>query len=1108
MKEILDKMAFMAILTAFSLAYADEPVEFRLPKMRTTPIIDGRIGSDEWKDAVGGFGFCAYPSDVVGPVPISFFLGRTKDRLFIAARRAVGPAGVGNLIAGRKQAEDVMADDNFEFVFVGDRLAAMPDFMHVIVNAAGDSLADASFNGKKTSWIPKSIKTKSIVEKGVWEFEFSILLSELAFDKTLDDRHAIRICHTFHNVGNRTGYQSSVRPNEDLFFTAQRTIPIAFDDAAPATQLLVGECESSRWRVSMQLTNPTAKPMKLEVWIEGHPADSQPGGIQQVVNLSPRESRMLPVEGPIIGDERVEVFSEVKGVGDGKRFRYRRICWYPNAPAPEWVSDENAGKKVKFNFAYYPSYDKMRLRADVSELKKKVASVHVVLFDAVGAKLGETDVLVNKNAVADKIWDVPDLKAATLRSGNGGYRLNISVPGDDFTDNREFRRDVFEWEGYKGGLSEKIPEPYKPVEYAEDHVRTLLKDHRVDAKTGLWRQVTALGKDILAGPMKLIWENPSNAKQAKSVSESWDVDGVMVWRLELAPGRYGKLRLEIPLKSERAKLFHACEYKLRHNIAGSVPEGRGLVWDSSQLASKNGIIGDYRPYVWIGGPLRGLAVFGENDKGWIVNQSTNEKKAIHCQEIYRDADGTVRLVLNLIQKSCQVSEPRVIRIGFQATPTKPMEENWRSVDIGTLLGTCKNWGSHQSCDSVRPYTGTDEFFRKMGEARQTGKTDEDYIKRAIEECVALGGKDAATQEKLRKNYGIHFRIGMRESASRFRNESKRLVFYTNARGIHLGSPEGNTFCDEWLRTEFCNRPYRYPETDSYGLDPNSTFRDYAAFWWEKMIATGACDYLYWDCVYCSGNTDLVGTDAYRVENGDVQPASGIFNQRAIVRRGAVLQAEHGWIAHRNWVHMTNGAFAPICSFAGVNYDWESLSGDTPLQERYSREYIQAETIGRQFGNKVAVMGYFATKDPESEKLKWLERTGTGACLTHELIWRRVKVWRDAKSKLDKCIGYNVAGTKVWNYWDEDVEFPASISGGKNASLALARDGKAVIVVSDWDNGGAYEMAPNTAILGIPADFRAINLETGEELAVADGKVKFALKKYDYVMVSLSAKGGE
>ena len=207
--------------------------------------------------------------------------------------------------------------------------------------------------------------------------------------------------------------------------------------------------------------------------------------------------------------------------------------------------------------------------------------------------------------------------------------------------------------------------------------------------------------------------------------------------------------------------------------------------------------------------------------------------------------------------------------------------------------------------------------------------------------------------------------------------------------------------------------------------------------------------------------------------------------------------------------MTNTALAPVLSFAGMNYDWEDTAGDMPLQERYSRECIQAQSIGRQFGNQVAVMGYFATKDPNSEKLKWLHRTGTGVCLTHELQWYRVKEWREIHGRLVDW-GYRLPTTRVWNYWDEDVPLPVDVKGGVAAALAMAKaGGEALVVVSDFESGGDYTLRPDAAALGLKPGFRALDFETGAELPVVGGAVRVSLKRLDYAIVLFSpgANGG-
>ena len=127
-----------------------------------------------------------------------------------------------------------------------------------------------------------------------------------------------------------------------------------------------------------------------------------------------------------------------------------------------------------------------------------------------------------------------------------------------------------------------------------------------------------------------------------------------------------------------------------------------------------------------------------------------------------------------------------------------------------------------------------------------------------------------------------------------------------------------------------------------------------------------------------------------------------------------------------------------------------------------------------------------------------------------LQWPRVKEWRDANELLTKW-GYREPTTKVWNYFDEDIPFPAEVTGGTAASLAMAKrgsgvlaasGGEAVILVSDFDKGGDYTVRPDCAALGIAAGFRAFDLETGKPLAVENGTVRVKLPRLDYVMIEI------
>ena len=1099
------------VMTFFAFAARMQEMNWRIPLMEKAPVIDGVVDKAEWAGAHGAFGFVKYPTDTVTPIHSEFFVGRTKDRLYLAGTSEIAPAGLKKRVNPRKGNVACTDDDNYEIVLIPDRTVKVPDIRHMIINYNGAYRTQTLINNNMAAWIPESMEIKSSVTDNKWHFEWSVKLEEIGFTPENADKHAIRYCRNFKNVSSIWGWQSSMRPNESGFFASGLAVPSTFDDEMIAAQLVeMPRVGQSHFNLALRLHNPTAKAVKVDANVIAKPVNSQPAELLKSLELKAGESVEYPLGGSILGDEKIKLLLNVKA--DGKQAFFREVMWNPNAPTPPWLKAGDDGSGAQYKFAFYPSYNKMRLKADLAtiEAKKRPASVKVTLKSDVNKGknvLATTELKLDKDGVADIIWECPDLKAETEKTGVGGYSITFEAAGvKNGKKTIPFRRDVFAWEGFKGGLSDAIPSMFKPIEEYRDgflglwgdrHVKTVLKDHTIDEETGLWKQVMAEGKPILARPISLI--STSNLQPSTfnlSTKSTWDVDGMMEWFLTLKPGHYEPMTLEIPICAERAKLLHPCADGMRFNYAGVVPAGEGVVWDSSK-APRTSIIGDYLPYIWVGGSKRGIAVFGESDRGWVIDS----KK--HCQDIVREKDGTVVIRLNLIQKPVEIKEAQTIHLGFLATPVKPMEKNWRSSPIGGLIGSCYYWGGLTASDEIHPYDGTDTFWRKMAEARRTGKKDEAYIKRSIRECLADFDQTTQAYTNMLRCYTAHHNSGMGQMANACGNPRAKYVWYTNGRGVRLGDPEGATFADEWTTEEFsAARPFEWRMAKSYSLDPCKSYLDYAAYWWEKALGLGVVDYYYWDDIFCQSNFDLVGTESYKMADGSIQPAGGIFNQRAQVRRCAVLQAEHGWIDHKNWVHMTNTALAPVLAFAGANYDWEDTAGDTALQERYPKESIQAQSLGRQFGNQVSVMGYFATKDSKSEKLKWLHRTGAGACLAHEIQWTRVKEWREANELITKW-GYRKPTTEVWNYFDEDIAFPVEIKGGENAALAMTREeGGSLIIISDFNDGGDYSVKPDQAVMKVKDGFKAYNLETGKELKVENGAVKVHLDRLDYVIIEI------
>ena len=1090
-------MATVGLILAATVLAGAEP-QFALPLVRTAPAVDGCLGADEWRDAAEFQRFVTIRSDVVFPGKASFWVARDDRALYLAARCEVGPEGILRGVKARKGNTLCFSDDSFEFDFIDDATASSADVRHMILNANGAYNTFQQVGSTINAWTPEGLETASQVKDGWWTMELRLPFETIGFTAANAAKHALRFARNWKRVDTGFGYQTCFSAGDIAFGTVAGAARMAFDDAAPVVQLLELGMDgdlTDHYPVKLRLANNGSVAMDLDIRIEGRPVNSQPGLLVKRLTLAAGAEETLSMRGAVLGDENIDFSVSVKSADGARTYYSRRYVYRQNVPPVNWLKSGEGAGKPKVRFAHYPSHRKIRVEADFTPVEKRPKSFEATFAveSAAGKRLAERRESVGADGHADFIWDIPDLGAVTRKSGDGGYVFRMDAPAvTNGTFREEFRRDVFEWEGNRLGLSDAVPAPFEPVKREEGRgkreevVEVVLRDHVVDKDTGLWKQVNAAGKDILARPMRLV-AHPSSLiphPSSLSTSSTWDVDGTMTWELTLKAGqRIDSLDLEIPLKAKYSKLLAACTDGCRFNYAGALPAGTGRVWDSTK-AARTSIVNDFVPYIFVGGPVRGISVFGDNDRGWSVDEGK-----VPCQEIVRGADGAATIVLHLISKPIDIKADRVIKLGILATPVKPMVEGWRLVDPGHLFGACSCWGAASHASDINPWDGTDAFWRKMAEARRTGKFDEAYLQH---------WRDGYPGDRKAMNGGDRYALW---NMSKLHGSDRKTVFYTNGQGVSFFTPEGRTFADEWYRHAFFpNHAFTFASRRDYDLDPVDSYLDFAAWWWRKMLDSGACDRLYWDCCFLQSSFNLVGTAAYVREDGEIQPSAYIFQMREQVKRAAVMMAELGSDNRFNWIHMTNAGMAPISAFGGIHYDWEDAADLTTFQERYTRECIQVATTGRAFGVIPVIMGYFSKTTPE--KLKWLFRTGTGVCLTHELDWSRFsEPWRQIKKALVEW-GYGKSEVEVYNYWDDET-YPVAITGAETSSLAMCDRTKrrAIVIVSDWSGkDGRVTVRPDAAALGLPANFTARDFESGAELPVADGALGLDLGKYDFRVV--------
>ena len=1055
----------------------------------------------------------------------------------ISGRSETAPGGNllnrANPLPGGANNAAVFRDDCFELVLDPLRHdVARRRLYHVIVNAKGAMTTtayklDGGGEGWRGGW-----QTRSRIAGDCWEFEASVPLADLGVTKAdLEQPMGVRICRNWMRTAEGWS-QSEWGPLGGPYLTPATMPLIVWDAAAPVTQVTQIKTNGAM-HVRLSVSNPTAAPLALEVRLRSEPKRSAHSETLAQPTLAPGETAWFELKGPAFPDELITTRIEV-GAPGGKIFYYLRdFRWSIARPEPFFLINADEGKALGIEYAYYPSHNRLKLAVNLGALaeKSKVRAVRLALRAKGSATpVAETTMPEIREDATALLWQIPPLQA-------GVYEVAVSLDGLPVKPEVvEFVRHTFDWEKNQHGLSDRLVPPFTPIKVEGRRVSTSLREHTLN-ELCLPEQVVALGRPLFKTPPSLLAKiggqsvavtgrdfNVEQATATRAVMRSrwnagaisgtarveWDYDGMMLWTLELDPSAtpLEALTLDLPLADEGMPLMHACTDGLRFNYAGRVPAGQGRVWDGSK-AARNSIIGSYVPYIWVGAEERGFCVFGDNDRGWVTSTNTP------CQELIREA-GVLRLRLNLVAAPVGLDAPRRIVVGFQATPVKPMPDNWRrwglvesykvsarhqaSLTQIAFMGACLYWGAEGDACDIYPRGGDLSFWDKLAESRRTGKVDEDYLAGWLTGYTNIL-KATASDERASREQSLQTHAKTGFSLAARTPQGVLMDVYTNPRGVRLDTPEGQTFLNEWLIDAYPARRFNYGAGVAYNADPTPSFRDYLAWYYRKMLTTFV-DSIYWDNIFMVSSFNTLDTDAYELKPGVIQPSSVLSNMRALIRRTAVLVTELGRPS-RNIAHMTNTGIIPILSFAQINFSWEDKVGALDFQDRYSRDYIRAESIGRQFGNVPIVL--WLVRGPDQAKNAWADRTGAGVCLTHEIRPKGGSAYWPAYNQL-LDFGYGEPGVDVSTYWQE--RHPARVEGSDAVSLVLHKPGGALVVVSDWGQGGDLALVLDQAALGFKGQtLKATDLESQTELTVDDaGRILFPLKKHDFKTILVRTGG--
>ncbi len=449
------------------------------------------------------------------------------------------------------------------------------------------------------------------------------------------------------------------------------------------------------------------------------------------------------------------------------------------------------------------------------------------------------------------------------------------------------------------------------------------------------------------------------------------------------------------------------------------------------------------------------------------------------------------LRVHLFATPTRLDHAHHIVFGLMATPAKPMPQNpnWRTMSfVGGgpfdvhIFGSSMYWGA--DLYSTYPRGHDYQIISELASAMKGGEYHPEFFSRYMQ-----ANPDIRNEVNSVAHPG-HYQA---------------LIPYTNIRGEITNNPDWVVYQDEWRGTPFAERTPQPTPGNIDGTEvPVRSRQDYLLYNYKQILDHGF-DGIYWDNMFIFDNANPLTGRSYTRPDGLVQPDTDIWLLRELARRTAVMFHQLG---KRNLTmpHQTNAYLIPVFSWATTGLDWEMQYGGTDFQDRFSRDYIRAASMGRQSGQTpVVLQGITEVKDPA--KFNWVARTRLGVILPHEItVWQADPLYVSIRKSL-YGMGYGTDACQVYHYFDDH---PAASLGGIDGIWAIfAGKDQVAMIVTDYGGGGEAQLKLDVHRLGLPANFTATNWEKPDEsYTAANGVLRIpGIGKHDFRFLIVKRTAG-
>lgn len=1084
--------------------------DFCIPIMDREVKIDGKIDLHEWDNAGGLSTFFKLNGQMM-PEQGIVYLGTDSKKLYIAVKTLIpintDGADTSGLHTKQKERDaKIWSDDAVEIIIRNQK----NNLFQFIINSQ-DVLYDAKDQDKH--WNSSSFQSKSFSKGDWWIIEASISLEEL---ELTEDYLYLNICRDWARSGPSTitGGKSYVDLQSMLRLAWKKDIPAVKMEEMTLTDY------PHEIKNSFNIYNPGSLLVgfSTEIVLPGGKVHKKE---EKKYNKSIKFSTTSPTP-PL-----QEYSTLILGFNVGNSVLLYREIKIENQSSSTSDISAGLGDHSLLSVDNYPGARKARFNLLMPDWKgEEIAKVKIF---ATSPDMSQFDFVMNQTT--DNTWacliDLP-------RANDGKWIFDVEYVDQDgkrvFYAQKVLELDNVNWVWADNeiGMSDKIIPPFTPLGVEDNTVKSILREHVMNSH-GLWKQVLSQGEEILAEAIQLDmringkqvkWEDVSIKKieqtpskvvfecisktdsgvELKTIS-TFDYDGMMWVKMNLnSPTKFiiNKMTINIPMKAEQCDLMHVFADSIRSNPTGYIPKGQGEVWNSKSVPKrfidgKRLIASEFIPYIWVGGPARGICWFADSGEYFVLEDS------VPAIRLKRPDSNTVVTEIDIVNKAITLNGEKNFEFGLQATPVKPQDRKAFLLNgIAKSKGVSGNQKGATNFYYVRPTTSgftsnwskypcNDDYsmMRLIAETAKTGIVNQNTINQEIQKIIpSIRAHYAKYEKEYNRTYGKYrekgetiIDYGVRRVTTEIKAAFRALSagggdarIYSDARLAQTDSSEYLCFKSEW----------RAPQTVGYAagarIYPTKSWINYILWYYKKQIESGIVGVYLDDTFVIPGFNPDIGIGGVNYDGVD-EPQMGILATRELIKRIAVMQ--HELTPGRNYImiHHSDALIIPAFSFANIGFTWEDKFGVTEFQDRYPLDYIRAESTGIQGGLvSFTLNGIFNNVNyPKEQWIKEFHRltkTKMALKLLHQMkSYSNFDAHQPTVFNAEKVL-FDFAAysseSRFVPYWENSSSVKLSDDENYKASY-YTREGEVLIVVSSINEAKDVKLKLDKKELGLSAN---------------------------------------